>query len=245
MKGMLDLERNKALSNLCKVLGVEFHDLLPLHQALTHTSFANEAKALTISHNERLEFLGDAVLELVISEYLFHEFIHFSEGELTKARAQVVCEPTLAARANELGLGNYLLLGKGEENSGGRVRNSILADAFEAVIGAIYIDSGFTSAKRFILHNLDYSLQAIARGECFRDYKTMLQEHVQRNGENKISYEVIKESGPDHDKIFEIAVIITGVQHGSGIGKSKKEAEQNAAKQALTKLNIIQDKKPG
>lgn len=239
MKGIFDKDRTQELSALCKRLHIELSDLTGLHQALTHTSFANEAKNAGITHNERLEFLGDAVLELVISEYLYTNFRHFTEGELTKARAHIVCEPTLAECATNLGLGDFLLLGKGEENSGGRHRASILADAFEAVIGAIYIASNFNSARDFILQNLKNALQAVGHNGYMRDYKTMLQEHLQRSGEVKITYDVVSETGPDHDKTFEIAVTISNNTLGIGIGKSKKEAEQSAAKQALIKLNVI------
>lgn len=239
MKGILNNDRTQALSALCKRLHIELSDLNVLHQALTHTSFANEAKNTGITHNERLEFLGDAVLELVISEYLYSNFRHFTEGELTKARAHIVCEPTLAECANKLGLGDFLLLGKGEENSGGRHRASILADAFEAVIGAIYTASNFSSARNFILQNLKNILQAVGSNGYMRDYKTMLQEHLQRSGEVKITYDVTSETGPDHDKTFEIAVTISNNVLGLGTGKSKKEAEQSAAKQALIKLKVI------
>lgn len=239
MKGILNNDRTQALSALCKRLHIELSDLNLLHQALTHTSFANEAKNTGITHNERLEFLGDAVLELVISEYLYSNFRHFTEGELTKARAHIVCEPTLAECANKLGLGDFLLLGKGEENSGGRHRASILADAFEAVIGAIYTASNFSSARNFILQNLKNTLQAVSSNGYMRDYKTMLQEHLQRSGEVKITYDVTSETGPDHDKTFEIAVTISNTVLGLGTGKSKKEAEQSAAKQALIKLKVI------
>ncbi|MCX7781130.1 MAG: ribonuclease III [Negativicutes bacterium] len=239
MKGLLDRDRSQLLAQLCQKLDAEFLDLKLLHQALTHTSFANETKHNLVVHNERLEFLGDAVLELVISEYLFQHFQHFSEGELTKARAQIVCEPTLARQATELELGKYLLLGKGEENSGGRERNSILADAFEAVIGAIYTDQGFAAAKRFILTQLKTVLNAISRGESVRDFKTLLQEYIQRSGETRIAYEVIREHGPDHDKVFEVVVVVAAERLGGGIGRSKKEAEQAAAKEALIRLKVI------
>lgn len=238
---MLDPERSSSLQLLCRRLQLELSDLQGLHQALIHTSFANETKSSGIMHNERLEFLGDAVLELVVSEYLYMNFRHFTEGELTKARAHIVCEPTLAECATRLGLGEFLLLGRGEENSGGRQRASILADAFEAVIGAIYTGSCFESAKNFILQNLSHAFQAVGCNGYLRDYKTMLQEYAQRTGEIKILYEVLREIGPDHDKIFEIAVMISGQLLGSGIGKSKKEAEQLAAKQALKKLKVIAD----
>lgn len=241
MKTILDYDRSKELTILCQKLNIELENLQGLHQALTHTSFANETKSSGISHNERLEFLGDAVLELVVSEYLYRYYPHFSEGELTKARAQIVCEPTLAACATRLGLGDRLLLGKGEEFSGGRKRPSILADVFEAVVGAIYTSSNFNSAKKFILINLEDALLTIGHNNHVHDFKTSLQEYVQRSGETKISYDVVKEYGPDHDKVFEIAVSVNSNIMGTGAGKSKKEAEQCAAKQALIKLQVITD----
>lgn len=237
MKGNLTPERFRDLNLLCRELGLSLEKLTLLHQALTHSSCANECKAQKVPHNERLEFLGDAVLELVISEYLFTAFSHFSEGELTKTRAQIVCEPTLAKLANQINLGTYLLLGKGEELSGGRFRASILADAFEAVIGSVYLAKGFDVAKAFILHQFREILSSAGNKQVMQDYKTLLQEFVQRNGETKLLYEVIKETGPDHDKQFEIAVVLGENRLGVGSGRSKKEAEQAAACQALVKLN--------
>lgn len=238
---MLTNERIQELKFLCQSLEVEFHNLSFLHQALTHTSFANESKNTGAVHNERLEFLGDAVLDLVISEYLFKRFPDLPEGELTKARAHIVCEPTLARRAADAGIGKYLLLGKGEALSGGRERISILADSFEAIIGAIYLDTGFKNAAQFILTKLSQDLQSVERGQYVKDYKTLLQEIVQKNTDSKIVYEVISEHGPDHDKVFEVAVIVNADKMGTGLGRSKKEAEQKAAKQALVKMKIIDD----
>ncbi len=238
-KGMLDSTRLQTLAELCRTLGVTFSDYKLLHQALIHTSYANETKGTNVRHNERLEFLGDAVLDLIISSYLFSQCPHLPEGELTKARAQVVCEQTLAKRALELGIGEYLLLGKGEALSGGRERISILADAFEAIIGAVYLDAGFKSAAKYVLNQLKAELKLVERGDYLKDYKTWLQEVVQKNNDSKIVYEVISERGPDHDKSFEVAVFVNTERMGSGWGKSKKEAEQQAAKQALVKLGII------
>ena len=238
-KGMLDANRLQALSELCQTLEFAFSDYKLLHQALIHTSFANETKGANIRHNERLEFLGDAVLDLIVSSYLFSQCPQLPEGELTKARAQVVCEHTLAKRALELGLGEYLLLGKGEALSGGRERISILADAFEAVIGAVYLDGGFRSAAKYVLNQLKTELVLVEHGDYLKDYKTWLQEIVQKNNDSKIAYEVINERGPDHDKSFEVAVLVNGERMGSGWGKSKKEAEQHAAKQALVKLRTL------
>jgi ribonuclease-3 len=241
MKKMLHNERIRELKLLCQSLGVEFNDISFLHQALTHTSFANESKHAGAVHNERLEFLGDAVLDLVISDRLFKRFPDLPEGELTKARAHIVCEATLARCAAEVGIGQYLLLGKGEDLSGGRERISILADAFEAVIGAIYLDTGFASVSQFILHKLHKDLHSVESGHYVKDYKTLLQEIVQKNSDSRIAYEIISEHGPDHDKIFEVAVIVNTDRMGTGLGRSKKEAEQKAAKQALLKMKIIND----
>lgn len=237
----LNKDRQLALMEAAKNLGVVFNNWNLLHQALTHTSYANEAKKLHILHNERLEFLGDAVLELVISTYLFQHFTNLPEGELTKARASIVCEGTLARRAALLNVGSYLLFGKGELATGGRERASILADAFEAIIGAIYLDHGIEHASNFILKQLNDDLLSIKDGKYIQDYKTLLQEVVQKNNDNKISYEIISESGPDHNKVFHIAVLINQEQFGTGLGKSKKEAEQNSAKEALRKLNKAND----
>jgi len=237
----LDNQRTQALSSLCSVLGVEFSDFNVLHQALTHTSFANECKNCSIIHNERLEFLGDAVLDLIISEQLFRQFPNLPEGELTKARAAIVCESTLARRAAALGIGQYLLLGKGEAISGGRERISILADSFEAIIGAIYLDGGFHRTAEFVLKQLSDELRLIESGTYVQDYKTLLQEVIQKTTDNRIIYEMISEHGPDHDKVFEMAVIVNSNRLGTGSGKSKKEAEQQAAKQALVKLKTIKD----
>lgn len=236
---MLDPQRFQALDALCKTLDITFNDFKILHQALTHTSYANESKNSGVVHNERLEFLGDAVLDLIISEDLFRRFPNLSEGELTKARAIIVCEHTLSCRAAALELGEYLLLGKGEAISGGRERISILADSFEAIIGAIYLDQGFIHASQFVLKQLHDDILLAERGEYVQDYKTLLQEVVQKNNDSRIAYEIIKESGPDHDKTFEVAVIINSKRLGSGVGRSKKEAEQQAAKQALIQLKVL------
>ncbi|MBC8016738.1 MAG: ribonuclease III [Sporomusaceae bacterium] len=241
MSERLNKHRIDALHKLAKKLNVGFTTIDLLHQALTHTSHANECKNSTMLHNERLEFLGDAVLDLIVSEYLFRQFTSLPEGELTKARAVIVCEPTLARCSAKLGIGEYLYLGKGEAGSGGRERTSILADAFEAIIGAIYLDSGFENATKFVLKQLQTDLSLVARGEYVKDYKTLLQEVVQKKTDSKINYEIIDESGPDHHKMFRVAVFVNGHQMGSGLGKSKKEAEQLAANQALIKLKIIND----
>lgn len=232
-------ERLAALQEISASLGIMFSRIQLLHQALTHTSYANEIKRSHIEHNERLEFLGDAVLELIVSSYLYEHFPNLPEGELTKARAAIVCEATLAKRAALLEMGNYLLFGRGERATGGKRRASILADAFEAVIGAIYLDHGIEAATSFVLGQLREDLSEIASGNYTQDYKTVLQEVVQKNSDNKVSYEILSETGPDHNKRFHIAVLVNDVKYGSGLGKSKKEAEQHAAKEALERLNQV------
>lgn len=239
MKTVLDKQRLQQLSELSAALGIVFTDIALLNQALVHTSFANENKHMGATHNERLEFLGDAVLDLIISQFLFKQYPLLTEGELTKARAVIVCENTLARHAARLRIGDYLLLGRGELISGGRERISILADSFEALLGAIYLDSGFDTVVSFVLAQFSDELVLVERGQYSRDYKTMLQEAVQKHVDSKISYEIIAERGPDHDKVFEVAVMVNTNRLGSGMGKSKKEAEQLAAKQALLQLHVI------
>lgn len=237
MGKVLSEKRLGALQEFAKKIDVSFAEWNHLHQALTHTSYANEGKRDTSLHNERLEFLGDAVLELVISTYLYKHFPDLPEGELTKARAAVVCETTLAKRASKLGIGEYLLFGKGELITGGRERASILADAFEAVIGAIYLSHGMEYASAYIVEQLHDDLQSIETGKCIMDYKTVLQEVVQKSTEHQICYDLLSEEGPDHDKLFKTAVIVNGKKAGIGLGKSKKESEQRAAQEALEEIN--------
>lgn len=227
--------RRKQLAEFCTRIHLQFRDLSLLDLALTHSSYAYERKKDGL-HNERLEFLGDAVLDLVVGEYLYVSHPFFSEGELTKARATIVCEDTLASSARRLYIGSYLLMGKGEELSGGRLRSSILADAFEAVIGAVYLDAGFPAAKDFVLQHLRQDLLQVADGLQRKDHKTQLQEVLQRKGPARILYRVTDEQGPDHDKFFAVEVECDGNVLGNGTGKSKKEAEQDAARQALEGL---------
>ena len=204
-----------------------------MRQALTHSSYANEKHMKKHSDNERLEFLGDAVLEIISSEFLYKEYPDKPEGELTKLRASIVCEPTLALCTKDIALGEYLLLGKGEDQTGGRGRKSILSDALEAVIGAIYLDGGFANAKEFI-HK--YILTDIEHKQLFYDSKTILQEIVQANFKEVISYHLIGEEGPDHNKRFTVRACIGERVIGSGTGHTKKAAEQEAAYQALLML---------
>lgn len=219
-----------------KEIGYNFHNISILKNALTHSSFINESKQAYSANNERLEFLGDAILDAVISDYLFHRLENVEEGQLTKLRSLVVCEHSLMVCANRLHIGSYLYLGKGEENSGGRNRTSILADAMEAVIGAVYIDGGLDASVAFVLRILNNTIEDALAGKLYSDYKTEVQERLQVNGEVAILYEVEKEEGPDHDKIFYVRLTADNQTIGNGMGRSKKEAEQQAAKSALNKM---------
>ena len=216
-----------------EVIGYQFQTPGLLSQALTHSSYANEKHMKKGSDNERLEFLGDAVLEIVSSEFLDLNYPKLPEGDLTKMRASLVCEPTLAFCTRQLNLGDYLLLGKGEDMTGGRKRKSILSDALEAVIGAIYLDGGFASAKEFILK---FILTDIEHKQLFYDSKTILQEVVQASYKEELCYRLVGEEGPDHDKHFMVEAWIGEMLIGKGEGHTKKAAEQEAAYQALLKL---------
>ena len=226
--------RKGELLALAQRLGVTFHDIGLLHTALVHTSYANEAQG-RVAHNERLEFLGDAVLELASSTYLYTHFPRLPEGELTKTRASIVCSAALAKIAARLGLGEYLLLGHGEEMSGGRARTTNLEDAFEAVLGAIYLDQGWEAARDFALRQLAPEFDQVRHGENLQDYKTLLQELVQKTPGSTIAYELLEATGPDHAKHYRYAVVINGKTCGEGEGSSKKEAEQQAARMALAR----------
>ncbi len=210
-------------------IGYQFKNINLLRQALTHSSYANEKHMRKLSDNERLEFLGDAVLELISSEFLYDNYSDVPEGELTKLRASIVCEPTLALCTEAMDLGRYVLLGRGEERTGGRKRKSILSDALEAVIGAIYLDGGFANAKEFVLK---YILTDIEHKQLFYDSKTILQELVQGKHE-RLTYKLIGESGPDHDKSFSVEAYIGDKVISTGVGHTKKAAEQEAAYKAL------------
>jgi len=216
-------------------IGYRFRDTSLLKQALTHSSLANEMHLGHMGSNERLEFLGDSVLELVSSEFFYQKFPLFPEGDLTKRRAAAVCEVALAFCADEIHLGDYLLLGKGEDMTGGRTRPSVTSDALEALIGAIYLDGGFQKAEKFIL---GFILNETEEKSLFYDAKTNLQEQIQKTDNQKLSYEQISEEGPGHDKIFTCAVLLNGEEIGRGKGSSKKNAEQMAAFEALKKIPI-------
>ena len=219
------------MDKLEEKIGYRFHDRNLLDTALTHSSYANEKHGEAQSY-ERLEFLGDSILGLVTAEFLYKHEPSLPEGRMTRLRAELVCETSLHKTALALGLGSYMRLGKGEEHTGGRERPSILADMVEAVIAALYLDSGMAEARRFIMARV---LNDVQFGDSHRggDYKTQLQEVVQRKSNQVISYRQVGESGPDHDKTFTFEVLINGVVSGQGSSKTKKEAEQMAACKAL------------
>ncbi len=219
------------MKQLEKNIGYHFRNKDLLKTAVTHSSYANENRG-GMAYNERLEFLGDAVLQLITSEKLFTENPDMPEGRMSKQRAALVCEDALAGYSHEINLGEFMLLGKGEETTGGRHRPSILADAFEAVIGAIFLDGGMDNAKKFVRRFLD------AAHRSLKDYKTLLQEIIQKNPGERLSYVVTGESGPDHDKVFTVEVHLNSNVIGKGTGKSKKQAEQAAAKEALALMGF-------
>ena len=221
------------LVDLEKKIQYKFQDFGLLEMAMRHSSYANEHHMERLECNERLEFLGDAVLEVVSSEFLYKTFPRLPEGEMTKKRASLVCEPALAFCARDLDLGEYLLLGKGEDATGGRKRESVTSDAMEALIGAIYLDGGFANAKEFI-HR--FILKDLENKKLFFDSKTILQEIVQANFKEVISYHLIGEEGPDHNKTYEAAAKLNGKIIGKGQGHTKKAAEQQAAYEALLLL---------
>jgi ribonuclease-3 len=225
------------LNNISKfenIISYNFKHKQYILEALTHSSYSNENKSYAF--NERLEFLGDSVLGIIISDYLFKNETELPEGELTKLRANIVCEESLSEVSKKIELGTHMLLGKGEEATGGRERVSILADAVEAVIAAIYLDGGIESARKFVLTQMDEIIQDSIKGRIFRDYKTHLQEVIQSQGETNIIYDLVEEIGPDHNKKFVMQVKLNDEVLGTGEGKSKKEAEQSAAKQALRRM---------
>ncbi len=227
------------LSDFEKIIGYEFKDKSLLFEALSHSSFANESKE-KLQSNERLEFLGDSVLSIVVSDYLFANFKDLPEGELTKTRATLVCEKTLHSFAKTIDLGSYIMLGKGEQATGGNERPSIVADAFEAVIAAIYLDGGLDAARAHILKFMPKDVKG-AVAKAYDDYKTILQEIIQKNPEEKVEYYLVSESGPDHNKSFTVQVRLNSNVIGEGTAKSKKQAEQLAAKEALKLMGCLKD----
>ncbi|MDR7869914.1 MAG: ribonuclease III [Tissierellaceae bacterium] len=230
------------LASLEKNLNYKFKDYKLLKLAMTHSSYSNEHKMDIVENNERLEFLGDAILNLVVSQYLYKKYPNHPEGELTKIRAKVVCESSLAYAAKKIEVGRFLLLGKGEESTGGRERDSILADAAEAIVGALYMDSDFETTNSILLSNFELDIvHAVAKGDLFIDYKTELQEIIQKNGKSTMEYVVTREEGPDHNKKFFMDVIVNDETIGTGVGRNKKDAEQMAAKEALIRLGVAHE----
>lgn len=225
------------MNSLEKRLNYKFKNIDLLKNALVHSSYANEVRG-SVHSNERLEFLGDSVLSVIVSEHLYNKFPNMPEGELTRMRASLVCEKSLCEFSRELGIGNYLKLGKGEDKNGGRERDSILADAFEAVLAAVYLDGGMDAAKAHIMNTVLRDIKH-CEDDTFKDYKTTLQEVIQRNPEESVSYILVNESGPDHNKSFTVEVRLNSNVIGKGTGKSKKQAEQMAAKQALELMGEI------
>ena len=230
-KGVKQLNEKENLKKFQEKINYRFKDERLLYEALSHSSFANESKKQRNS-NERLEFLGDSVLSVVVSDYIFEHFKHLPEGELTKLRASLVCEKALFDFSKQIDLGNFIFLGKGEELTGGRERPSIVSDAFEAVIAAIYLDGGLKAVSKYVLSFIPEDIKPHSV-VSFVDYKTALQEIIQKNPEEKVEYVLTGESGPDHDKKFTVQVMLNSNVIGEGIGRSKKSAEQNAAKEAL------------
>ncbi len=216
-------------------IGYKFNNKDYLMEALTHSSFANE-RHKNLNCNERLEFLGDAVLSIISADFLFHKYPDMPEGQLSKLRSSLVCTDSLSKFAREIHLGDYLFLGKGETNTGGADRPSILENAFEALIAAIYLDGGMKCAEQFVLSFLTKAVEN--HDVSFKDYKTMLQEIIQQNPSENVNYVLVGESGPDHDKVFEVEVHLNSNVIGKGKGKSKKSAEQAAAKEALDLMGI-------
>ena len=224
---------NKNLSELMDKINYQFKDINLLKNALTHSSYANEKTIKKYKDNERLEFLGDAVLELTSSDYIYKNYSNMNEGQMTRLRASIVCEPTLAICARAIGIDNFIMLGKGEELTGGRKRDSIVSDACEAVIGAIYLDGGFANAKEFVK---SFILNDLESKQLFYDSKTILQEIVQASHKEELGYRLVKEEGPDHNKHFVAEAYVGDRVIGQGEGRTKKGAEQEAAYRGILKL---------
>ncbi len=233
----MDLKRTGQLKELSDAIGHSFKNLQLLNNALTHSSYVASRNDY-LEHNERLEFIGDSILNMIISLHLYQQCKGAPEGHLTRIRAGIVCEQSLFAAAERLGLGKYLLLSRGEENTGGRNRVSILADAFEALIAAVYLDGGIKKVRNFVLDALDETISDAVENKLFSDYKSFLQEHIQKNNSGKLAYVMLGEEGPDHNKTFEMALYLDDALIGKGAGHSKKDAQQAAAKAAILCLGI-------
>lgn len=236
---MIPKKREIHLQKLLRRLELEMENLEQLSIALTHPSFILEQEDNELANNQRLEFLGDAVVDLVVGHYLYEQYPHKPEGELTKMRAALVCESSLANAARRGSLGEYLLIGKGERGCGGADRSSNLADAWEAMIGSIYLELGIDAVRPLILRYIEPEIEMVRKGH-YGDYKTLLQEVVQKHRNDTVNYEIIREVGPDHAKQFTACVCINGVQQAQGEGKTKKEAEQNAACRTLVQMGILE-----
>lgn len=234
--GVLPEKVRQQFEKLQEELNIQFKNKNLLYQAFTHSSYVNEHRRKLFVDNERLEFLGDAVLELSVSKYLFERYPHMSEGELTKLRASIVCEPSLVIFANELNFGKYVLLGKGEELTGGRERPALLADVFESFIGALYLDQGLEIVVQF-LDRIVFPKVEVGAFSHVMDFKSQLQEMVQQTNTGILHYEIVDEKGPAHNRTFVSRVLLNDVELGIGRGKSKKEAEQQAAQNAMVALN--------
>lgn len=230
----------KVIKTLESRIGYTYKNKQYAVNALVHSSFSNEHHSFAAKNNERLEFLGDAILDFIMSLVLYNNEKKFSEGEMSKMRALIVCETSLDACARKIGLGELLMLGKGEEANGGRTRPSILSDAMEAVIGSIFLDGGMDEAEGFIINLLGDIYHKAVEGMLFMDYKTALQEELQKSGDITIQYKLVESMGPDHAKTFKISVYANGKAIGTGVGKSKKDAEQMAAKAALEDMGQAQ-----
>lgn len=228
---------DERLKSFEEEIGYTFKNKDLLYEALSHSSYANEYKKGRHS-NERLEFLGDSVLSIIISEHLFNHFKHLPEGDLTKIRASLVCEKALYEFSKQISLGQYILLGRGEENTGGRTRPSIVSDAFEAVIAAVFLDGGMEAAREYVLGFIPKDLDK-STANNLQDYKTILQEIIQRNPEEKVEYVLKGQTGPDHDRHFIVEVCLNSNVIGHGEGHSKKQAEQQAAKEALRLMGEV------
>ena len=232
---MVGTKRKKELEELLQKINIQANDLEEISSSLIHPSYIYERDIRKTKHNQRLEFLGDAVVGLVIAEYLYQEYPEEKEGNLTKMRAAIVCEAALADAAREIELGRYILMGKGEKLGGGQDRSSNLADAWEALVGAIYFQTGIEGVREFILKGLAKSIEEVAIGN-YGDFKTKLQEIIQKQPESEVDYVILEENGPDHDKDFLSGVYVNGDLVSTGRGKTKKEAEQKAAQAALKKM---------
>lgn len=233
---VLEAEREGQLTQLARRLQIDFVDLPLLNQALLHSSFINERDLSLAEGNERLEFLGDSVLGLIVTEELFRRYDDKSEGELSKVKSVVVSRRVLAEKAKQMGLGEYILLGRGEELTGGRSRKSILANTFESLVGAVFLSGGIHFARQFVLRYLEGEIEKVSRGQGLQDHKSQLQELLQHANGQLPRYRVKGISGPDHDKVYQVEVLLEDQVLGTGEGKSKKSAEQAAARQALLKV---------